>query len=90
VSIFVLTKRATDGKEFWHRVYGATPNIQEARTWYRATRTTDVFEIHTNVASFYQNAHWDGNEQGCHLSDTKLESWREQHAREEREIAGGK
>lgn len=73
--MFILTKRATDGTQTWHRIHGQTGDIDVARAWYRSTRTTDIFEL---------NGTWSV------ISETKLESWREQHAREEKEIAKAK
>jgi len=86
--MYILTKRATDGVQTWHSVYGMTPNPSVARAWFRSTRVTDVFElVPREIHHYYGQPH--GFEQSAEdiISSTKLESWREQHTREEKERA---
>jgi hypothetical protein len=78
--MYILTKRATDGVQVWHKIHGTSVNPSVARAWYRSTRTTDVFEIDSRME---ERGGWSGDV----ISEKQLESWREQHTREEKERA---
>jgi hypothetical protein len=73
--VYVLTRRATDGTDTWHRVHGITPHIGEARAWFRGTRVTDVVEITIDLTV----------EQGADsfISAAKLPSWRDAQREQE-------
>lgn len=89
--MYILTKRASDGVQSWHNIHGHTDEVTEARIWYRATRTTDVVEVpdtHPSCSTATEND-WEPH-MNCSVSATRMESWREQQTRHEKEIARAK
>ena len=83
MTYYVLTKRSapSDTGKLSHHIYGLTPTASAARAWFRATRTTDVIEI-----CFHKDelSNWGISDL---ISDTRLESWREQQLRQELEAS---
>lgn len=82
MTYYILTKRSapSDGGKMSQRIHGITQDVWVARAWYRGTVVTDVVEIDFakapgNVAYFSTSTF---------ISDTRLESWREQAYKNER------
>jgi hypothetical protein len=77
--IYILTKHSppSDEGKMSHYFYGATTRIGEARAWFRATRTTDVFEVDLDYELTMRRGIL-GNESGSVIRDTPQTSWRQQ------------
>lgn len=88
--MFILTKRSafSDGGLLCHSIYGRTEFVGEARAWFRASRATDVIEIHTGRIS--PPTGYEGNGYESFISDTRLGSWREQQYTNEKLLAAQK
>ena len=85
MTYYILTKRSapSDTGKLHHSVHGITHDVWTARAWFRATRVTDVVVLDLNrepdpteIAGF-----------NVLISDTRLESWREQQLRQELEAS---
>lgn len=84
---WILTKRSapSDDGHLSHHVYGVTQFVGEARSWYRASRVTDVIEVPSEKLAPVTGP--DGNGYESIIRDTRFISWREQQLTNDKLIA---
>ena len=84
--MYILTKRTapSDKGNVMHSVHGSVDSVMAARAWYRASRITDVIEIHCGPADYPD---WEGNSESNVIFDHRLRSWREQEYDHEKQLA---
>lgn len=86
--MYVLTKRTapSDRGSVMHSIHGHTTEVQVARAWFRATRTTDVVEcINPDQPSVFEPIF--AASEGEVVSASRFPSWREKQLMDELAIA---